>query len=282
MTKRILIAGCGQLGTAIGSALVSQGHQVAGLRRSSVPTDDSGICYLPADLTRPETLQNLPVDFDLVLIIVTPSERSEAGYHAIYLEGVGHLLTHFTAFNVTPPVIYVSSTRVYGQQHGEWVDENSVTEPADAYGRILLEAEQQVLAFGSKNKTSNTIVRFSGIYDRDAQFMQKQAAQGKPVQYSPPSFTNRVHRDDCIGSLLFLAQKALTGECLASHYLVSDNDPAPKWNVIAWLAEQAGLAEPAKDSGDTTVGQGKRCDNRRIREAGYVFKYPGYRDGYRR
>lgn len=278
MTRRILIAGCGGIGTAVGAALANQGHHVVGLRRSAVTAEASGICYFKADLTRPETLHNLPVNFDLVLVIVTPSERSEAGYKAIYLQGVGHLLEHFASQGAKVPVIYVSSTRVYGQQCGEWVDENSITEPADAYGRILLEAEQQVLV----QSGANTIVRFSGIYGRGSRFMQKLAAQGKPIQYSPPSFTNRVHRDDCVGVLTFLANKVLSGESLASHYLVSDDDPAPKWDVVAWLADQASLPQPAQQVLTEKTGQGKRCSNHRIREAGYVFLYPSYRDGYSR
>jgi len=276
MIKRILIAGCGDIGMAVGTALVAQGHHVTGLRRSAVVPDTSGIDYFQADLTRPESLSKLPTNFDLLLVIVTPSERSEAGYKAIYLDGVGNLLEHFASQNINLPVIYVSSTRVYAQSQGEWVDENSITEPADAYGRILLDAEQQVLA----QSPGNSIVRFSGIYGRGSKFMQKLVTQGKPVQYSPPSFTNRVHRDDCVGALIFLANKVLSGETLASHYLVSDNEPVPKWDVVAWLADQAGLPQPAQQELDRKAGQGKRCSNRRIREAGYNFHYKSYRDGY--
>jgi len=281
MTKRILIAGCGKLGSAIARELASSGHLVTGLRRTAQPKKQD-VDYLQADLTCPESLAKLPTEFDLVLMIVTPSDYSEAGYRAIYLEGVGNLLSHFARRNSFPQIIYVSSTRVYGQQQGERVDENSETIPADAQGRILLEAEQQVFAFGEVNATKrNTVVRFSGIYGPDAQFMQRLAAQDKPIQFDPPCFTNRVHREDCVGSLVFLAEKALSGEALESLYLVSDDDPAPKWAVVNWLAEQTGLPSPEKEICDASTGQGKRCGNQRIREAGYSFKYPSYREGYK-
>lgn len=283
MTKRILIAGCGQLGNAVGTVLASQGHQVTGLRRSHIISDNDSFCYFQADLTKPETLRHLPSDFDLVLVIVTPSERSEAGYRAIYLQGTGHLLAHFSRSGVSPQILYISSTRVYGQHRGEWVDEHSETVPGDAYGCILLAAEQQVLGFGEQDAThnrTNTIVRFTGIYGPGAQFMQRLAAQAKPVQYEPPAFTNRVHREDCVGSLIFLVNKALSGEALASHYLVTDDEPVPKWQVVNWLAEQNGLPSPQKEVCNANAGQGKRCRNQRIREAGYNFKYPSYREGY--
>jgi len=281
MTKRILIAGCGKLGSAVAVELVSLRHQVTGLRRSAQLTQQD-LKYLQADLTTPGSLAKLPTEFDQVLVIVTPSDYSEAGYRAIYVEGVGNLLSHFASRNSFPQVIYVSSTRVYGQQQGERIDEDSETIPTDAQGRILLEAEQQVLAFGEANATKrNSVVRFSGIYDAESQFMQRIAAQGKAVQFDPPCFTNRVHREDCVGSLVFLAEKALAGEALESHYLVSDDDPAPKWEVVNWLAEQSGLPSPEKEICDVSAGQGKRCSNQRIREAGYSFKYPSYREGYK-
>jgi len=281
MTKRTLIAGCGKLGAAVAVELTSLGHQVTGLRRTAQPTKQD-VNYLQVDLICPESLAKLPIQFDLILVIVTPSDYNEEGYRAIYVEGVGNLLSHFASRNSFPQVIYVSSTRVYGQQQGERVYENSETIPTDAQGRILLEAEQQVLAFGDANTAnSNTVVRFSGIYGPDAQFMQRLAAQGKPIQFDPPSFTNRIHREDCVGSLVFLAEKALSGETLETHYLVTDDEPAPKWEVVNWLAEQADLSSPEKEVCDPGSRQGKRCSNQRISEAGFSFKYPTYREGYK-
>lgn len=283
-SKRILIAGCGDIGTTVGTAMVAQGHHVTGLRRKQMTADATGICYFQADLTQPQDLVDLPTDYDLLLIIVTPSERSLAGYRAIYLEAVANLLEHFNRQAVNIPVIYISSTRVYGQNNGEWVDESSPTEPNDDYGRILLEAEQQVLAvnrYGSvTTQPSNTIVRFSGIYGRSVKYMQDLAAQNKPVQHSPASYTNRIHRDDCVAVLAFLANKLLRGETLACHYLVTDDEPAPKWDVVNWLATQAGLPSPEKQHCEASTSQGKRCCNQRIRAAGYSFRYPSYREGY--
>jgi len=276
MTKHILIAGCGKLGAAVGEQLVQAGHRVTGLRRSDV-IDTQGIDYLQADLSEPGTLRVVPTDIDLLIIIVTPSDYSDAGYRAIYLEAVANLLMYFSGQGILPPVIYVSSTRVYGQSQGEWVDEESEIRPADEKGRILLEAEQQVLACGG---AKNTVVRFSGIYDAGSQFMQRLVKQGNPIQFDPPVFTNRVHREDCVRALVFLVQKQLADEVLETHYLVSDDEPAAKWDVINWLAQSMGLPSPEKAICEAEAGQGKRCRNKRIRNAGFSFKYPTYREGY--
>lgn len=275
MAKRILIAGCGDIGTAVGAALVRHGCHVTGLRRSLV-SDQSGIDYLSADLTCPDTLKALPVNYDLVLVIVTPTERSMSGYETIYLKGVGNLLQHFAFHETQPPVIYISSTRVYGQNSGEWVDEFSETIPSDGYGRILLNAERQVL----DQYDGNSVIRFSGIYGRGEPYMLRFLQSQQSVQHEPPNYTNRVHRDDCVGVLLFLIIKRLRGEALASHYLVSDDEPAPKWDVLIWLAHQWGLPEPVAKGLEADAGQGKRCSNRRIRSLGYLFKYPSFREGY--
>lgn len=273
--KRILIAGCGDIGLAVGTALVKQGYHVTGLRRSLV-CDESGIDYVQADLTIPETLQSLPTGYDLVLAIVTPSERSLAGYQAIYVDGVGNLLQHLVSHGAKPPVIYISSTRVYGQTRGEWVNEDSETVPSDEFGRILLAAERQVLDLYE----GNSVVRFSGIYGRGEPHMLRMLQSKQPVQNEPPMFTNRVHKDDCVGALLFLMKKRLEGEDLDPYYLVSDDDPASKWDVLCWLASQKGLPRPTPEVSTVDAGQGKRCSNERICSVGYSFKYSSFREGY--
>ena len=272
--QRILIAGCGDIGTEVGAALVKEGCRVTGLRRSKV-MDDTGITHVQADLTREETFETLSADYDLVLAIVSPSERTVAGYEAIYLNGVGNLLRHLMMRGNRPTVIYISSTRVYGQERGEWVDEFSETVPNDEYGLVLLAAERQVLELYE----GNSIVRFSGIYGRGESHLVKLLRTKTPVQYSPPCYTNRVHKEDCVGALLFLIRQRLADEALAPCYLVSDDEPAARWDVLAWLAKQQGLPEPEKMV-SAGARQGKRCSNQLIRAAGYNFRYPSFREGY--
>lgn len=275
IAKRILIVGCGNIGLAVGAALVQHGCHVTGLRRNLV-CDESGIDYVQGDLTIPETLDTLSTGYDLVLVIVTPSKRSLAGYQSVYVNGVGNLLQRFVSQRAKPPVIYISSTRVYGQNKGEWVNEASETIPADEYGRILLAAERQVLG----QYAGNSIVRFSGIYGRGKSHMLNLLQSKQPIRKEPPIFTNRVHKDDCVGALLFLIKKRLEGEALASHYLVSDDEPASKWDMLCWLASQQGLSEPTPDVSTVGAGQGKRCSNQRISSAGYSFKFSSFREGY--
>lgn len=112
----------------------------------------------------------------------------------------------------------VSSTSVYGQNQGEWIDEASLTEP-ESPCRAL--AGSRRTAFMGKH----CVVRFSGIYGSGRDWLLRRASLGESIQQQSPTFTNRIHTDDCVAVLIFLLQKQLTGELLQSCYLASDDEP---------------------------------------------------------
>ncbi len=272
---KILIAGCGNLGMALGQQLVTDGHRITGLKRNP-PADLENFTFYQADLGQPESLQKLPTDYDLVCVILSPDDRSEACYRRTYVDGLSNLLAHFESTTNSPPFIYVSSSSVYGQRKGEWVDEQSVTRPASFRGEILLQAEALLAA----NSTRNTVLRFSGIYTQHSQYLLRQAVSGAEIQFSPPSYTNRIHRDDCAGVLKHIAQMKLAGQSTAPLYLCTDDDPAPIWEVLNFLAEREGAVSPTPKHMSADADQNKRCSNALLKQTGYQFRYPSYRDGY--
>ena len=271
---RILIAGCGDIGTAAGRLLVSDGHEVTGLKRQPPRTADC-IKYIKADLTCPDDLLSLDTDYDLVIYILTPDDRSERSYRYAFEFGVNNLLSVF-AGNTSAKFLFVSSTSVYGQDHGEWVDEESATEPQNITGQIILKAEKCFLSQGR----NNCVVRFSGIYGRSRSRLLDSVARGGKVQYRPPYYTNRIYRGDCVGVLRFMARKMLAGVSLDPIYLASDDDPAPKWDVYNNLAGKMGVVRPEKEIYPDGSSQNKRCSNKRLKQLGYRFIYKSYRDGY--
>ncbi len=271
----ILIAGCGDLGITLGRQLLAEGHRITGLKRST-PEAIPGFDFYQADLAQPTSLQGLSTDQDLVLVILSPDDGSEAGYRRTYVDALRHLLEKFAAANAHPPFIYVSSTSVYGQTQGEWVDEHSITQPASYRGSILLEAEQLL----HENGADNTVLRFSGIYNRYSRYLLQQACSEPLIQISPPCYTNRIHREDCVGILKHLVQMKLDGKESARLYLGSDDDPAPRWDVISYLAALQSAPAPRPETLAADADQNKRCSNRLIKQAGYQFKYASYRDGF--
>lgn len=272
---RILIAGCGDIGVAAGQMLADDGHDVVGLRRHP-PANDNKIKYIKADLSNSADLEKIDSGFDLVIYILTPDDRSEQSYRNVFESGVANLLNFFSENNPDTRFLFVSSTSVYGQTHGEWVDEDSVTAPARITGKIILQAENTFLAYSG----NNCIIRFSGIYGRDRSRLLDLVARGDDVQYQPAYYTNRIHRDDCVAVLRFLSNKMIAGAALEPVYLASDDDPAAKWDVFNDLADKLGVERPEKAMLPQGSDQNKRCSNRRLKQLGYSFIYKSYRDGY--
>jgi len=106
------------------------------------------------------------------------------------------------------------------------------------------------------------------------------AGQAPVIQQIPPYYTNRIHQLDCVGVLAFLLELRLAGVALEQCYLASDDDPAPLWEVISWLAERMSCPPPIIKSLENKSLMNKRCNNQRLTNLGYQFHYPCFKDGY--
>ncbi|MDD5266938.1 MAG: SDR family oxidoreductase [Methylococcales bacterium] len=273
---KILIIGCGAIGTQLADVLVAKGHQVTGLKRNPPKTDAGNIDYFTADITSPADLKDLATDFDFLYFILSPDERNEESYRAIYESGLNNLLDKFSQAGSKPYWIFVSSTGVYGQTEGEWVDEDSITQPENATSQLIRQAEQKLMNLDA----GNIVVRFSGIYGPGREYLLRAARQAPAIQQNPPYFTNRIHQMDCVGVLAFILECRLAGVALEQCYLASDDDPAPMWEVMSWLAEQLKCQPPTVKSVGNGGVMNKRCSNRRLKALGYQFHFPGFKDGY--
>lgn len=271
---KILIVGCGDIGFAVALELQRQGHWVIGIRRQSM--EPGAFPIVAADICDAASLAGLPVDFDAVLFIVAPDSRQAQAYQAVYGLGLDNLLAHFTAAKRKPRWLLVSSTSVYGQNQGEWVDETSPVEPSAITSQWLVKAEQRLMA----DDSGHCVVRFAGIYGPGREWLLRRAANGEAIQQRPPTYTNRIHREDCVAVLLFLLNKLLTREHLQHCYLACDHDPAPLWDVMNWIADQYGFPVPLALPEAENAPRNKRCSNSRLTDLGYRFLYPSYRDGY--
>ena len=266
---RVLIAGCGVLGSALALKLAQDGHRVYGLKRDT-STLPLGVEAVEADLTRPETLANLPRDIDRLVFMPTPGKRDQAAYESIFHDGWRNLWNSLKCLPAR--TILISSTAVYGQSDGSIVNEETLAEPARFNGEALLQMEQL-----AADCTDDLVVaRVSGIYGPGREGMIRLAAStGLEIQKSPPVFTNRMHRDDVAAALMHLM---LLDEPQAL-YLLTDDLPAAKYDVLAWIAATLGNAAPK----GLVTGQGsggKRVSNKRLRGSGFQLNFPDYRAGY--
>ncbi|MEI6543345.1 MAG: SDR family oxidoreductase [Methylococcales bacterium] len=273
---KILIVGCGSIGMQLANTLSAKGHQVTGLKRHppSRVTDD--INYFTADITVSDQLNDLPTDFEIVYFIVSPDGRNEESYRTIYETGLDNLISRLSLSGSPARWIFVSSTSVYGQTQGEWVDEKSITDPINRTSQLIRQAEKRLMDLS----TYNIVVRFSGIYGPGREYLLRLASQSPVIQQEPPYFTNRIHQQDCVGVLAFLCECHLAGIQLEQCYVASDDDPAPMWEVISWLAAQMDCQPPTIKMTDDKPDMNKRCNNQRLKDLGYTFKYPNYKSGY--
>ncbi len=273
--SRILIAGCGVIGVAVGDSLVNDGHEVYGLKRHP-PTGNQGIKYIKADLASIEDLKAIGTRFDLVIYILSPDDRSEGAYRRVFEYGLNNLIRVLSGQTPSPRYLFISSTSVYGQRNGEWVDEQSPAQPERINGQIILQAERAVLAESRRN----CIIRFSGIYGRGENYLLDAVTKNQEVQFEPPYYMNRIHWQDCVGVIHMIANMMISGDELKPIYLASDDDPAPRWDVFNFIAGKIGVKPPGKAVLSKDAVQNKRCSNGLLKQMGFRFKYSSYQDGY--
>lgn len=276
MSPSLLIAGCGDVGGRLASRLISQGWQVHGLRRS-ISALPQGVLPVAGDLAQSQCPADWPEGpLDYLVYCAAANESSEAGYRAAYIEGLRHVLGWLREHGQMPRrVLFVSSTSVYGQQGGEWVDESSPVEPEGYSGRILLEAEQLLLT----SEWPASVVRLSGIYGPGRAWLLNQVRQGYRVASEPPLYGNRIHADDAAGLLAFVLQADQRGQALEPLYIGVDDCPAPLHEVVAWLRDYLGVTDWSAETSIRRAGS-KRCRNSRARALGWVPHYADYRQGY--
>ena len=276
MSKKILIAGCGDIGSRLGTLLMKDGHQVWAIRRNTDKLP-KGFQPIALDLANPIDASLLPNDLCAVYCTIAASEKTDAGYKSAYVDGVENLLAGLAGQTKLERLVFVSSTSVYGQRGGAWVDEESPTDPERFNGQRMLEAENKV----SASPWTSTCVRFGGIYGAGRERLLQSVLSGTaklkdPERGSTPFYTNRIHQDDCAGILACLLESSNPPGILIG----VDNNPAPYNTVLSWMADQCGTplsSEPHANPGSSN----KRCKDVQLRELGYELLYPSFRHGYR-
>ena len=274
-THNILIAGCGDVGCELArQLLLTSRFNVWGLRRSTHRLPE-GVHAIQADLTNPEKLGIWPDKIDYVVYAAAADGHSPELYRQAYVDGLMNVINHLKMNNIKPKhLFFTSSTSVYHQSQGEWVDETSECNPQTFSGQTLLNAEKVLLS----SDVPATSVRFGGIYGPGRNRLIKRVLEGKGCAREPVVYSNRIHRDDCAGILKHLIQISLDGAVPDSVYIGVDNQPAPMHDVLHWIASQYTIE--LNDDNPAPPRSSKRCRNQKIRDTGYRFKFPDYQAGY--
>ncbi|GFZ94715.1 NAD-dependent epimerase/dehydratase family protein [Dyella caseinilytica] len=271
MAGRILLAGCGDLGQRIGRLLAADGNEVFALRRRPPIDHDDTIRWLQADLTRPETLSHLPDGIDHLIYLPAPGGREESLYRAVFVEGLRYVV-HALDASALQRVLFVSSSAVYGEHDGAWVDEDTPPAPQGFNGNVLLEAEQWL----SSQPVRSIVMRLAGLYGPGRmQLVDRIRAGEVRAPRQPPHWANRIHIDDAAAAIVHVL--ALSDPHRV--YIGTDDTPLPQHTLYDSIAAMIGA--PAAPEGAAPFGVGsKRLSNARLRESGFRVRWPDARDGY--
>ncbi|MWV66070.1 NAD(P)H-binding protein [Halorubrum sp. JWXQ-INN 858] len=288
---RVVVVGCGYVGLELARQLDDRDHDVSGVRRSADGLDavaavSPDVDPVRADATDPESLSALP-DADAVVFAASSGGRGADAARAVYVDGLRNVVDEYAA-RPSPPdrLVYTSSTGVYGDHGGAWVDEETPIDPTTEKTRVLAAAERVALEAGSDAGIDGTVARFAGLYGPD-RYRLERYVRG-PVT---AGYLNMVHRDDAAGAVRFLLE---TDRARGEPVVVVDDEPVEKHAFADWLADECGVDRPEKRSKEARIAEGdlsaaarrrirtsKRCSNDRLRGLGYELAYPTFREGYR-
>lgn len=283
---RVGILGCGYVGLELARQLRGD-HDVVGVRRSPDGIDAieaTGATAIRADVTDSDGLASVP-DVDALVFAASSGGRGAAAAERVYVEGLRTAIEAFGSRQSPPErLVYTSSTGVYGDHDGAFVDEDTPLDPTTEKTQILVTAERIARELAPEYGIDGGVARFAGLYGPD-RYRLERYLEGPVTE----GYLNMIHRKDAAGIVRFML------ESTDNELLVAvDDEPVDKWTFADWLADECGADSPPKrtkaerldDEGLSEAARrriltSKRCSNDRVRKLGYNFQYPTYREGYR-
>ena len=268
----LLILGCGDIGTRVGLSILQQGWRVSAVRRRPqlLPNDFDRIAL---DLTEAERFSELDqVNPDYVLVTPTPPSYDPAGYQSGFA-GVAQALAGQEWVARCRRVFWVSSTRVYREAGGGWVDEHSALNLDEPQAAAMVAAEASV-----RRGATATIIRPAGVYGNPEGMLMRRVRAGEGGGADTP-YGNRIHRDDLSRLIVHCLLRDLNGESVPPTLIGADHDTTPTHEIEDWLAGQLGLTLKRPVEGGS-VRANRRCANGLLGQIGFTLDYPTWREGY--
>lgn len=252
----ILFIGYGKTSQRLAKQLYLQGHQISTI--SLTEKTDPYAQHHVQDVHQLNLTDFTPID--CVYVLLSPRESTVAGYRHTYLDSTVPIIAALKQHPIQR-LIVLSSTRIYGENQGQEVNDDSQVQPSDAQGQILFEMEQAYLADFPQQAI---MVRPSGIYGASVVRMQKMASR---MQHYPNlHWSNRIHINDVVRFLEHL----LHVEHPQSSYILTNNQPQLLHEVLQWFQQQMYLPLLTLDSDKVT---GKKLYATRIQQLGFQLQH---------
>ncbi len=273
---RLLIAGCGYVGRAAAGLFQKAGWEVEGWTHSAESAALlAGQPYSvhAVDITERNAVESAAQQFDAVIHCASSGGGGPESYRKVYLEGARHLLEELSPDRF----LYTSSTSVYAQSDGEWVDEKSAATPSHETGRILRETEDLVRQKGG------AVLRLAGIYGPGRSALLRKFLAGEArLDGEGGRFLNHAHRDDIASALWHLATLPEPAWMNAGIVNVADDEPLTQREAYEWLSAKLDRPMPPAATQPAQRKRGssnKRVSNRKLREVGWKPEYPNLPSG---
>jgi nucleoside-diphosphate-sugar epimerase len=277
---RVLVGGCGWLGTALATALVARGDRVTGIRRDparAAALSALGVTPLALDLAAPGAVERLP-SVDVVVACQSSAADTPEAYRAAYLDATRALLEAARRCGARS-FVYTGSTGVFGQRDGSDVDEATPTAPASPTAQVLVAAERLVLGAQGGPSYPGQVVRLSGLYGPGRAGTLDRVRRGVlALGPGDDAFMNFCHLDDAVAVVIAALDRGQAG----ATWHGSDAAPPRRREVVAWLAGRLGLPPPRMPEGSAPApGPNRRILSERTRQAlRLTLRFPTFREGF--
>ena len=272
MPRSVLIAGCGFVGLPLARDFASSGWET-----HATTVSEASAAKLNQELFRPYVLditdqtgfQKLARrNFDVVIHCASSGRGVASDYQAVFLAGARNLMGNLECGNF----IFTSSTSVYAQTDGSWVDETSPANPSRETGQILRATEDLVLG------ADGAVARLAGLYGPGRCVPLRKLLDEKAiVEGSGDRIMNMLHQLDAAGALRFLAETKSTGL-----FNTVDNEPIAELEWFRYVCDL--LDKPIPPYGPRELNRkrgwtSKRVSNQKLRSLGWEPLYPTFREG---
>jgi nucleoside-diphosphate-sugar epimerase len=279
MTDNILILGFGYTARHYAALLIKSGYKIKATTRSLEKIKEYQNHDVNVVLHTDENIIPLIHKATHILISAPPNKNGDdpilSRYRDQIIKQAGHLKW----------LGYLSSTGVYGDHKGLWVDEKSAQLEPGQRGLQRAKVENEWLALQSDFKLPIHIFRLSGIYGPERNMLIKLSSQNYQPVIKKGHFFSRIHVSDISRALLLSMEHPTPGEV----YNITDDTPSPIQEVYSFAAHCLGLTEPEgilfeKATLSPMMQQFYRCNrkvsNQKFKNTfGFSLKYPSYIEG---
>lgn len=275
-----LVFGCGYLGRRVAMRWLAAGDRVVAVTRSEQTArqfTELGLEPLVADVTKPETLRALPAA-ETLLYAVGYDRSGGPSIGEVYADGLANVLA------AAPPavgrVIYISTTGVYGDAGGDWIDEATPPAPSRDGGQASLAAEEILRT--SPYASRSMSLRLAGIYGPDRLPYLAQLKAAEPIAAPSAGWLNLIHVDDAATTVLTAADHPAPPPVVC----VSDGQPPLRLDYYTEMARLLNAPPPTFiDPPADSPRAARAAASKRVRSAlltielGVSLRYPTYREG---